>query len=156
MGRPALSPLAVSARELRSLYSKARDRRRPAAIIIAPPWPNTGSSNAFAAQAAAHKKFGHEVLLVLGPLDASSERQQEIGDVEIEMQYEGISSVVYGRTSETMKPYRSRSFLDWILAGRDDSSIRSRYAVRSGWQAGSLGFIDSNDVDVVHVNHAFE
>lgn len=143
--------------ELHSLYSSARDRRRPAAIIVASPWPNTGSSNAFSAQAAAHKKFGHEVLLVLDPLDASSERQQEIGDVEIEMQYEGISSVAYGRTSDTMKPYRSRSFLDWILAGRDDSlSIRSRYAARSGWQAGSLGFIDSNDVDVIHVNHAFE
>jgi hypothetical protein len=56
-----------------------------------------------------------------------------------------------------MKPYRSRSFLDWILAGRDDSlSIRSRYAARSGWQAGILGFIDSNQVDVIHVNHAFE
>ena len=155
--RPALSSLALSARELQSLYSSVRDRRKPSAIIVAPPWPNTGSSNAFAAQAAAHKKYGHEVLLVLGPLDASSERQQEIGDVEIEMHYEGISSVVYGRTSDTMKPYRSRSFLDWILAGRDDSlSIRSRYAARSGWQAGILGFIDSNDVDVIHVNHAFE
>ena len=155
--RPALSSLALSARELRSLYSNARDRRKPAAIIVAPPWPNTGSSNAFAAQAAAHKKFGHEVLLLLGPLDTSSGRQQEISDVEIEMHYEGISSVVYGRTSDTMKPYRSRSFLDWILAGRDDSlSIRSRYAARSGWQAGILGFIDSNHIDVIHVNHAFE
>jgi glycosyltransferase involved in cell wall biosynthesis len=56
-----------------------------------------------------------------------------------------------------MQPYRSRSFLDWILAGRDDSlSIRSRYAARSGWQAGILGFIDRNRVDVIHVNHAFE
>ena len=79
------------------------------------------------------KKFGHEVLLVLGPLDASSERQREIGDVDIEMRYEGISSVVYGRTSDTMKPYQSRSFLDWILAGRDDSlSIRSRHALVLG------------------------
>ncbi len=155
--RPALSPLALTVQELRRLYSNTRDRRKPAAIIVAPPWPNTGSSNAFAAQAAAHKSFGHEVLLVLGPLDASSERQQDIGDVEIEMHYEGISSVVYGRTSDTMKPYRSRSFLDWILAGRDDSlSIRSRYAARSGWQAGILNFIDSNQVDVIHVNHAFE
>jgi hypothetical protein len=50
--RPALSSLALSARELHSLYSNARDRRKPAAIIVAPPWPNTGSSNAFAAQAA--------------------------------------------------------------------------------------------------------
>jgi glucosyl-dolichyl phosphate glucuronosyltransferase len=157
IGRPALSPLALSVQELRNLYSKAGDRRKPAAIIVAPPWPNTGSSNVFAAQAAAHKNFGHEVLLVLGPLDASSERQQEIGDVEVEMHYDGVSSVVYGRTSDTMQPYRSRSFLDWILAGRDDSlSIRSRYAARSGWQSGILGFIDSNQVDVIHVNHAFE
>ena len=155
--RPALSSLALTVPELRSLYSSARDRRKPAAIIVAPPWPNTGSSNAFAAQAAAHKKFGHEVLLVLGPFDAFSGRQQEIADLEIEMHYDGISSVVYGRTSDTMKPYRSRSFLDWILAGRDDSlSIRSRYAARSGWQAGVLGFIDSNQVDIIHVNHAFE
>jgi hypothetical protein len=157
IGRPALSPLALSVQELRSLYSKARARRKPAAIIVAPPWPNTGSSNAFAAQAAAHKNFGHEVLLVLGPIYVSSGGQQEISDVEIEMHYDGISSVVYGRTSDTMQPYRSRSFLDWILAGRDDSlSIRSRYAARSGWQAGILGFIDSNQVDVIHVNHAFE
>ncbi|HEX4616410.1 MAG TPA: glycosyltransferase family 2 protein, partial [Stellaceae bacterium] len=56
--RPALSSVALSARELRSLYSNAW--RKPAAIIVAPPWPNTGSSNAFAAQAAAHKKFGHD------------------------------------------------------------------------------------------------
>src|SRR6516162_11180656 len=94
VGRPALSPLALSARELRSLYSNARDRRKPAAIIVAPPWPNTGSSNAFAAQAAAHKKFGHEVLLVLGPLDVSSGREQEISNVEIEMHYAGISKQV--------------------------------------------------------------
>ena len=53
--RPALSSLALSARELQSLYSSVRDRRKPSAIIVAPPWPNTGSSNAFAAQAAAHK-----------------------------------------------------------------------------------------------------
>ena len=83
------------------------------------------NSNAFAAQAVAHKKFGHEVSLVLGPLDASSGKQPAIGDVE--NRNEGISSVVYGQTSDTMKPYRSRSFLDWILAGRDDSlSVRSR------------------------------
>jgi len=63
--RSVLSSLALSARELHSLYSNARERRRPAAIIVAPPWPNTGSSNAFAAQAAAHKKYGHEVLLFL-------------------------------------------------------------------------------------------
>jgi hypothetical protein len=68
MGRPALSPLALSARELRSLYSKARDRREPAAIVIAPPWPNTGSLNAFAAQAASHKTLVMKFCLCLDHL----------------------------------------------------------------------------------------
>ncbi len=154
IGRPALSPLAFSTQELRSLCSNARDRRKPAAIIVAPPWPNTGSSNTFAAQAAAHKQFGHEVLLVLGPLDPYCKEQQEI---EIEMHYEGISRVLCGWNPDSMQAYRSKSFLDWILAGRDDSlAIRARYAARSGGHPGILDFIDSNHVDVIHVNHAFE
>jgi hypothetical protein len=86
--RPALSSPALSVQGLRTLFSSACDWRKPAAIIVAPPWPNTGSSNVFAAQAAAHKRFGHEVLLVLGPLDASSGRQQEITDLEIEMHFD--------------------------------------------------------------------
>lgn len=155
--RPAVSSLALSKRELRSLYSGLRDKRKPAAIIVAPPWPNTGSSNAFAAQAAAHKKFGHDILLLLGPMDVSSGGEQELRGVETEMHYEGISRVIYARTSDTMQAYKSRSFLDWIVAGRDDSlSVRSRYAARSDWKSGVLGFLDRNRVDVIHVNHAFE
>jgi polysaccharide biosynthesis protein PslH len=158
--RPALlatGHIRRPARELRNVHSSARDRRRPAAIIVAPPWPNTGSSNVFAAQAAAHKRFGHEVLLVLGPHDVFHGMNHNINEVKNQMQYDGISTVVYGQTSDRMKPYISRSFLDWILAGRDDSlSIRSRYAARSRWQEGILRFIDNNRVDVIHVNHAFE
>ena len=71
IGRPTLSPLALSAQELRHLYSRIYRPRKAGAIIVAPPWPNTGSSNIFSAQAAAHKKFGHESLLVLGPLYVS-------------------------------------------------------------------------------------
>ena len=157
IGQSTLFPLALSARELRGIYSNSRHRRKPAAIIVAPPWPNSGSSNIFAAQAAAHKQFGHEILLVLGPLDVSPKIQQEISDAQIEMHYGGISSVAYGLTSDTMRPCLSKSFLDWILAGCDDSlSIRARYAARSRWRAGILDFIDSYQVDIIHVNHAFE
>src|ERR1700751_1552018 len=50
-----------------------------------------------------------------------------------------------------------RSYLDWSLAGRDDSlSIDARYAAGSGWRAGILDFIDGHQIDVIHVNHAFE
>ena len=73
------------------------------------------------------------------------------------MHYDGISSLVYGGTSDTKRPYLSKWYLDWILAGRDNSlSIGARYAARGGWQAGVLDFIDTHQVDVIHVNHAFE
>jgi GT2 family glycosyltransferase/glycosyltransferase involved in cell wall biosynthesis len=157
IGRPTLSPVALGARELRHLYSRIRHPRKAGAIIVAPPWPNTGSSNIFSAQAAAHKKFGHECLLVLGPLYASPKNYEEINELKTEMHYDGISNVVYGATYDTKRPYLSKSFLDWIKAGRDDSlSIDARYAARSGWRVGISDFIDSHQVDVIHVNHAFE
>src|ERR1700737_1658463 len=87
------------------------------AIIVAPPWPNTGSSNIFSAQAAAHKKFGHETLLVLGTIHVSPSNYQEIKELKTEMKYDGVSGVVYGATYDTKRPYLSKSFLDWILAG---------------------------------------
>jgi GT2 family glycosyltransferase/glycosyltransferase involved in cell wall biosynthesis len=156
-GWPTLSPLALSAQELRHLYSRTHRPRKPGAIIVAPPWPNTGSSNIFSAQAAAHKKFGHESLLVLGPLYVSPKSQQEIDELKTEMHYDGISNVVYSVTYDTKRPYLSKSFVDWILAGRDDSlAIDARYAARSGWRAGILDFVDTHQVDVIHVNHAFE
>jgi GT2 family glycosyltransferase/glycosyltransferase involved in cell wall biosynthesis len=155
--RSALSPLALSARELREVYSRTHHPRKAGAIIVAPPWPNTGSSNIFSAQAAAHKNFGHESLLVLGPLHVSPSNYEEINEIKTEMHYDGIKRVIYGITYDTKRPYLSRSFLDWILAGRDNAlSIDARYAAGSGWRTEILDFIDSHRVDVIHVNHAFE
>jgi glycosyltransferase involved in cell wall biosynthesis len=60
-------------------------------------------------------------------------------------------------TYDRRRSYISKSFLDWILAGRDDSlSIDARYAARSEWRAGISDFIDHHQIDVIHVNHAFE
>jgi hypothetical protein len=139
------------------VYSKTRHPPNTGAIIVAPPWPNTGSSNIFSAQAAAHKKFGDEILLVLGPIHVSPSNYQEIKELKTEMKYDAVSGVVSGATYDTKRPYLSKSFPDWILAGRDDSlAIDARYAARGGWRAGILDFIDRYQVDVIHVNHAFE
>jgi glycosyltransferase involved in cell wall biosynthesis len=138
-------------------HLKTGHRQNAGAILVTPPWPNTGSANIYAAQAAAHKRVGHETLLVLGPLYQSPNNQEEISNIETEMLYDGISIVVHGLTSDTMRSYVSKSFLDWVLAGCDDSlSIRARYAARSRWRARILNFIDGHRVDVIHVNHAFE
>lgn len=58
-------------------------------------------------------------MLVLGTLHASPNKE-EIAELTSEMHYDGISSVVYGVTYDTKRPYLSISFRDWILAGRDD------------------------------------
>jgi GT2 family glycosyltransferase/glycosyltransferase involved in cell wall biosynthesis len=155
--RPNIPALALSAQELRHLYSRIHRPRKAGAIIVAPPWPNTGSSNIFSAQAAAHKEFGHESLLVLGPLYVSPRNYDEINQLKTEMQYDGISNVVYGMTYDKKRPYLSKSFVDWIFAGRDDClSIDARYAARSRWRASISDFIDNHEVNVIHVNHAFE
>jgi hypothetical protein len=36
-------------------------------IVVAPPWPRSGSGNIFAAQVAAHARRGARVLLLLAP-----------------------------------------------------------------------------------------
>jgi hypothetical protein len=64
------------------VYSKTRHPPKTEAIIVAPPWPNTGSSNIFSAQAAAHKKFGHEILLVLGSIHVYPRNYQEIKELK--------------------------------------------------------------------------
>ena len=99
------------------MYSKTRHPPKTEAIIVAPPWPNTGSSNIFSAQAAAHKKFGHEILLVLGSIHVYPRNYQEIKELKTEIKYDGVSRVVYGATYDSKRPYLSKSFLDWILAG---------------------------------------
>jgi glycosyltransferase involved in cell wall biosynthesis len=134
--------------------------RKPAAIIVAPPWPNTGSSHVFSAQAAAHKQSGREVLLLLGPVDVTPRAIQDIfwRDAQREMHYEGVSRVAVGPTSDTMRRFRGdKSFWEWLAAGCDDSlSIRARYAADGRWRAEIIDFIDSHQIDIVHVNHAFE
>src|ERR1700731_2926161 len=56
----------------------------------------------------------------------------------------------------TLTPH-SRAGRDRGRLGRDDSlAIDARYAARGGWRAGILDFIDRYQVDVIHVNHAFE
>jgi len=124
---------------LREVYSKTRRPRKAGAIIVAPPWPNTGSSNIFSAQAAAHKAFGHETLLVIGPIYPSPRSCEEINELKTEMHYDGISSVAYGVTHDTKRPYYEQIISGLDLAGRDDSlSIDARYAAHSGWRAGIL------------------
>ena len=45
------------------------------------------------------------------------ETTKEINELKTEIKYDGVSRVVYGATYDSKRPYLSKSFLDWILAG---------------------------------------
>src|SRR5262249_22753007 len=96
-------------------------------IVLAPPWPRSGSGNIIAAQTAAHARRDARVLLLLTPLGRGHSRSKVHlwRDAVSAMAFPGVDSVAYLRASRGTL----RSYLRWLLAGRDDSiAISARYA----------------------------
>ena len=123
-------------------------------IVLAPPWPRSGSANTIAAQTAAYARRGARVLLLLAPLGRGQARGKAglWQDAVSAMRFPGVETVTHlwaGRS-------RLRSYVAWLLAGRDDSiAISARYAA-SGKLPGELAeLVASARIEVVHVNHVF-
>jgi polysaccharide biosynthesis protein PslH len=123
-------------------------------IVLAPPWPRSGSGNAFAAQAAAHAARGARVFLLLTPLGRGFAHAKTAlwQDALTAMRYPGVDTVAYLRTGRR----RLRAYLEWLLAGRDDSlALTARYAAAGRMPAELGSFLAAADVDLVHANHVF-
>jgi len=127
---------------------------RPGVIVLAPPWPRSGSGNTIAAQTAAYARRGARVLLLLAPLGRGHARGK-VGlwqDAVSAMKFPGVETVAYVRARRN----RLRSFLAWLLAGCDDSiAISARYAASGALPSDCAEIVTSARVDVVHVNHVF-
>jgi glycosyltransferase involved in cell wall biosynthesis len=123
-------------------------------VIVAPPWPRSGSANLFAAQAAAHARRGRRVFLLLTPLGRGfSVHKTAVWQGAVSsMRYAGVETVAYPRAGRRVL----RGYLLWLRAGRDDSmAISARYGA-SGRIPGELAaFLASARVDLIHANHAF-
>jgi glycosyltransferase involved in cell wall biosynthesis len=124
-------------------------------IVLAPPWPRSGSGNVFAAQAAAHARRGARVFLLLTPLGRGFAHGKTAlwQDALTAMRYPGVDTVAYPRTGRR----RLRAYLEWLLAGRDDSlALTARYAAAGRLPAELGSFLAATDVvDLVHANHVF-
>jgi glycosyltransferase involved in cell wall biosynthesis len=127
---------------------------RPGVIIVAPPWPRSGSGNLFAAQAAAHARRCARVFLLLTPLGRGFARHKTAlwEDVLSAMKYPDVETVSYPRTGRR----RVLGYLEWLRAGRDDLlAISARYGA-SGRTPGDLGsFVAATRVEMIHANHVF-
>ena len=123
-------------------------------IVLAPPWPRSGSGNAIAAQTAAHGRRGARVLLLLAPLGRGHARGKVRlwQDAVSAMRFPGVETVTHLRAGRA----RLRSYLEWLLAGRDDSiAISARYAASGKLPDAFADFIASTRIEVIHANHVF-
>jgi hypothetical protein len=123
-------------------------------IVLAPPWPRSGSGNAFAAQAAAYARRGARVFLLLTPLGRGFARHKAgvWQDALAAMRFPGVETLAYPKAGRR----RVRSYLQWLLSGCDDTiAISARYAA-SGKLPGELArFAASARIDLIHANHVF-
>jgi glycosyltransferase involved in cell wall biosynthesis len=123
-------------------------------ILIAPPWPRTGSSNLFAAQAAAYARRGARVFLLLTPLGRlhAARKTAVWKDAVASMRFPGVETVDYPRAGRS----KARLYLQWLLAGRDDGiAISARYGASGHLPDGLSAFIASGRIDCIHANHVF-
>jgi glycosyltransferase involved in cell wall biosynthesis len=123
-------------------------------IVVAPPWPRSGSGNIFAAQVAAHARRGARVLLLLAPTHRGYARHKTEfwRDAVVSMRYPGVDTVAYPRTGRG----RIRAYVNWLRAGCDDTlAISARYGASGRLPADLRPFLASVQVGLVHVNHVF-
>jgi glycosyltransferase involved in cell wall biosynthesis len=123
-------------------------------IVLAPPWPRSGSGNLFAAQAAAHARRGARVLFLLTPTGRGFSRSKtELWrDAVSSMKYPGVETVSYPRAGRG----KVRAYLEWLRAGRDDSlAIMARYGASGRMPAELAPFVASVRVGLIHANHVF-
>ena len=126
----------------------------PGVILLAPPWPRSGSGNLFAAQAAAHARRGARVLLLLTPFGRGFSRSkgERWDDAVSSMRYSGVAGVCYPLAGRG----RVRGYLQWLRAGRDDAlAILARYAASGRLPPELAAFLSSARIDLVHANHIF-
>jgi glycosyltransferase involved in cell wall biosynthesis len=127
-------------------------------IIIAPPWPRSGSANIFGAQIMAYASANYKVLLHLGPTSLWHVATQASfwDDAIAAMHFPGVENVTYSRASDLQTRF-SRSFMQWLWAGRDDAiKISARYAASAALPDDLIDFIRRHPVELIQANHAFE
>jgi glycosyltransferase involved in cell wall biosynthesis len=127
---------------------------KPAVIVLAPPWPRSGSGNIIAAQTAAHARRGARVLLLLAPLGRGHARgkMRFWRDTLSAMRFPGVETVAHLPAGRG----RLRSYVEWLRAGCDDSiAISARYAASGKLPEQLAAFVASARIELIHANHVY-
>lgn len=128
--------------------------KKPGIVIIAPPWPRSGTANIIAAQARAHARRGEQVFLLLSPLGIwHAEHQTENWSKTCAlMKFRDVSVVDYPRTG-----FLGRATLaKWLIGVRPDAITAVANYSASGRLPISLhSFIAEHSINFIRVNHVF-
>lgn len=142
--------------ESAAMYAR---RPTPGVIIVVPPWPRSGSANLFASQAQAYAALGFRVMMLVGPTSPRHRSQNDRlwADVMSPMRYDGVDVLDFCRNRGGHGFFRSRSFFQWVQGGFDTAlEIAARFSSSADWPPSLYSFLGQYEVQVVHVNHAFE
>src|SRR5262245_33434930 len=130
-----------------------------AALIIESPWPRTGSANIFAAQSFYLASRGFRTAMLLSPhlADHRARHEKFWTAARTAMHFDGIDILCNSTTNRRMRRWRSISFFQWLLHGRDSQlAIMDRYAAAATLPKELLSFLAANELRIVIVNHCFQ
>lgn len=123
-------------------------------IIIAPPWPRSGTGNIIAAQSLAHAKRGERVYLLLEPLGPWHSKLclPSWAKITKNMKFHGVDQVDYPRAPR----WKLSWWLQKILETHNDGITTVAEYAASGTLPQSLSkFVRSHEVGIIRVNHVF-
>ena len=128
------------------------------AVVIAAPWPRSGSSNIFKLK---HffAKAGLEVALLVGPCDYwhSEYNAQLQADVQEGYNWPSVKHLSWASFGRNVRSAKIKGWLRWILAGRDSElNIQSRMACETSFTEGFKRFLLTHDIEFIYANHVFQ
>ncbi|RAI45740.1 glycosyltransferase [Rhodoplanes roseus] len=129
------------------------------ALVVASPWPRSGSANIFSAQARYFASRGYKTAMLLSPhLAVQRSKYTHVWEhARATMASGDLDLMCCATATGRMKPWRSRSFFEWLANGRDSQlAVMARYSAANALPPELDAFLDAHPPRVLLVNHCFQ
>src|SRR5262249_157131 len=102
---------------------------------------------------------GYQTAMLLSPHGAEQRQKfREYWSSTLStMRYDGLNLLCKADANRTVRRWRSVSFFEWLLHGRDSQlAIMARYAASAALPRELMSFLDTTDLRIIIVNHCFQ
>lgn len=128
-------------------------------MVIASPWPRTGTANIYEAQTSFLANAGFRVALLVSPCDYwhNAYNQQLVADVEEGFNWASIDLVSWASFGSDLIRAKLLGRLRWIAAGRDSQlKIQARMSLQTSFAKEFKEFLLTHRIEVIYANHVFQ